>query len=95
MKICEPAVAGTFESSDLFVEVEPSEEFTLKVSSSATQFRDAVELQVRATLDKLAVGNGKWVIADSGALDCIISARVQAAALRGAQQSALNWEELV
>lgn len=95
MKICESAVAGTLESSDLFVEVEPNEEFSLWVTSSATQFRDAIEQHVRHELDKLNVTNGQWRITDSGALDCIITARLQAAALRGANQQALPWEKFV
>ncbi|MDN3701769.1 citrate lyase acyl carrier protein [Vibrio artabrorum] len=95
MKICESAVAGTLESSDLFVEVEPSEEFSLWVSSSAIQFRDAIEQHVRGELNKLNVTNGQWRITDSGALDCIITARVQATALRGAKQQVLPWEKIV
>lgn len=94
MKIHQSAVAGTFESSDLFVEVEPQPQFSLSVTSSATQFRDAVETQVRNILTKLHIENGHWRVTDSGALDCIIAARVETAALRGAELSALNWEEM-
>ena len=95
MKICESAVAGTFESSDVFIEIEPSDQFQLTVTSTATQFRDAVEAQVRHVLDKLNISNGIWRVTDSGALDCIITARVQAAALRGAKQVSLHWEEML
>lgn len=95
MNICESAVAGTLESSDLFVEVEPNEEFLLWVTSSATQFRDVIEQHVRQELAKLNVTNGQWRITDSGALNCIITARLQAAALRGANQKALPWEKFV
>ncbi|MEC6833935.1 citrate lyase acyl carrier protein [Photobacterium toruni] len=95
MKICQSAIAGTFESSDVFIEIEPSEQFQLTVTSTATQFRDAVEAQVRCVLDKLNINNGIWRVTDSGALDCIIAARVQVAALRGAKQISLHWEEML
>ena len=97
MKVIKQAVAGTLESSDLLVKVEPSGKGTRDIvirSEVIKQFGKQIERTVTETLDKLSVSDGSIVIEDKGALDCVIRARVQAAVLRGCGSQELDWGRL-
>ena len=85
MKIIRNAVAGTLESSDLFIQVEPDEkELHLEIDSVvANQYMDAIRAAVMKTLDEFHVTTGKIFIKDNGALDCVICARMETALKRG------------
>ncbi|WP_119309243.1 citrate lyase acyl carrier protein [Cohaesibacter haloalkalitolerans] len=97
MQIIQEALAGTLESSDLFVRVSPSEgalELILN-SEVQNQFGDQIKKVVEATLAKLGVSEGATVIIeDKGALDCVIEARVEAALLRAAGDKSVDWESM-
>lgn len=88
MKILKNAVAGTLESSDLFVQIEPDENnLTLEIDSVvANQHMDAIRASVLETLKEFEVSSGKIFIKDKGALDCVIRARVETALKRGGVQ---------
>ena len=88
MKILKNAVAGTLESSDLFVQIEPDENnLTLEIDSVvANQHMDAIRAAVLETLKEFEVSSGKIFIKDKGALDCVIGARVETALKRGGVQ---------
>ena len=88
MKILINAVAGTLESSDLFVQIEPDENnLTLEIDSVvANQHMDAIRAAVLETLKEFEVSSGKIFIKDKGALDCVIRARVETALKRGGVQ---------
>ncbi len=94
MKIAKSAVAGTLESSDAMVTVEPGEgsvEFTLE-SSVIHQYGNAIRKTVLQTLDNLGVDDVRIHIVDKGALDCTLKARVECAVYRAAgQKDALPW----
>ncbi|HJC62119.1 MAG TPA: citrate lyase acyl carrier protein [Candidatus Blautia merdavium] len=85
MKIIRNAVAGTLESSDLFIQVEPDEkELHLEIDSVvANQYMNAIRAAVMKTLDEFHVTTGKIFIKDKGALDCVICARMETALKRG------------
>lgn len=96
MKIIKQAVAGTLESSDLQVKVEPNDT-TLDIviqSEVIKQFGKQIRRVVVETLAKLEIDQGTVVIEDKGALDYAIRARVQAAALRGIGSEKMNWGQL-
>ena len=83
--IVQRAAAGTMESSDVYVEIEPGQngiEITLD-SVVANQFGDAILETVREVLREFQIQNGKLRVIDRGALDCVIRARVETAVLRG------------
>ena len=84
-EILQRAVAGTLESSDVFVTLEPSETgLEIDVSSVVqNQFGQAILQTVQEVLSELEVEQGKVSIVDRGALDCVIRARVETAVLRG------------
>ena len=88
MKILKNAVAGTLESSDLFVQIEPDENnLTLEIDSVvANQHMDAIRAAVLETLKEFEVSSGQIFIKDKGALDCVIRARVETALKRGGVQ---------
>lgn len=85
MQIVKPAAAGTMESSDAYVEVEPGArgvELELE-SVVAQQFGEAIEKTVREVLREQGADNLRIRVVDRGALDCVIRARVETALWRG------------
>ncbi|MBD3719716.1 citrate lyase acyl carrier protein [Klebsiella pneumoniae] len=87
------ALAGTLESSDVMVRIGPAAQpgIQLEIDSIVKQqFGAAIEQVVRETLAQLGVKQANVVVDDKGALECVLRARVQAAALRAAQQTNYN-----
>ena len=83
MNITSIAVAGTLESSDIYVEVEPSEELELNIESVVlNQFGDEIRSTILSVLEELDVKSGKISVQDKGAIDCTIRARVETAVRR-------------
>ena len=83
MKITSTAVAGTLESSDVYVKVEPCD--TLEISIECVvynQFAEEIEASVKNVLNEMGVESGKISINDKGAIDCVIQARVETAIKR-------------
>ena len=88
MEIERPAMAGTLESSDCQVTVEPGDgriDFTLE-SAVINQYGNQIRKVVFETLSHLGVDNIKISMVDKGALDCTIKARVEAAVSRSMDQ---------
>ena len=79
------ASAGTLESSDVYVEIEPSAEGLVIDLQSVVQaqFGDAIEAAVREVLQENGVEKANVRVIDRGALECVIRARVETAILRG------------
>ena len=94
MKILKPAVAGTLESSDAMVTVEPKEEgieFELN-STVIHQYGNEIKKVIMETLDRLDVGAAKVTVVDKGALNCTLKARVECAVFRAnSQKENLPW----
>lgn len=91
MEILKSAVAGTLESSDAAVTVEPKAagagpSLELVVECSDARFAGKVRAAALAALAELGVTRARVVIRDRSALDCAIRARVLAACLRAAEQ---------
>lgn len=84
MKILQCASAGTFESSDAYVEIEPnSDGVSIEVESVvAKQFGTKIRSAVGDVLSENGVSAAKVRIVDRGALECVIRARVETAILR-------------
>jgi citrate lyase subunit gamma (acyl carrier protein) len=84
-KIVKKAYAGTIESSDVYVELEPNDAgLDIQIESVVlNQFGDAIREVVIEVLDQFEVKNANVKIVDRGALDCVIRARVEAAVKRG------------
>lgn len=88
-EIIRPASAGTLESSDVYVEIEPCEQgVEIQVESVVkAQFGGAIESAVRETLAACGVERARLTVSDRGALDCVLRARVETAVSRGRGQS--------
>ena len=83
MKILKVACAGTLESSDTYVELEPYDELDITIESVVEkQFGDRIEQAVKDVLSEYGVERAKVHVVDRGALDCTIRARVETAVLR-------------
>ena len=83
MNIKTNAVAGTLESSDVYVKVEPSDKLEISIESVVyNQFAQEIEKSIREVVDELGVTSGKSSVNDKGAIDCVIKARVETAIKR-------------
>lgn len=94
MKIEKSAMAGTLESSDAQVTIEPASGLELNIQSSVlNQYGREIKATVLETLDRLDVKDAKVTIVDKGALDCTLKARVECAVFRscGASKSNIPW----
>lgn len=96
MKLINNSVAGTLESSDIQIVIEPKTEpgIELELNSSVEkQFGKQIRKVIKETLETLKVENAKVTANDKGALDCTIKARVQCAVFRAAGIKAkYDWE---
>ena len=92
MEILKPAMAGTLESSDAQVIVEPGTDgIQLTLSSSVmNQYGRQIKATVLETLERLGVDNAQVTVVDKGALDCTLKARVECAVFRSCGQSQAN-----
>lgn len=96
MKIIKEAIAGTLESSDLMVKVQPSKSLEIVINSDVyKQFGAQIEALTKTVLSQMQVTEGLIIIDDKGALDCAIKARLQCAVLRGAEETHLAWSQLL
>ncbi len=94
MKIENSAMAGTLESSDAQVTIEPGEGIDLSIQSSVlNQYGRQIKATVLETLERLDVKDAKVTIVDKGALECTLKARVECAVFRscGASTSNIPW----
>ena len=88
MEIKRSAIAGTLESSDAQVLIEPAAEGVEidLVSSVMNQYGRQIRQVVLETLERLDIKNVHVSVTDKGALDCTLKARVEAAAFRAVDQ---------
>lgn len=88
MQIVKNAAAGTMESSDVYVEIEPAQELTVQLESVVkVQFGESILEVVRDVLKENGVENASVRVVDRGALECVIRARVETAILRGREEA--------
>lgn len=89
MELKRSAVAGTMESSDAYVEVEPGTEgLQIRLESVvAQQFGDAIRAVVVEVLEEQQIQNANVRVVDRGALECVLRARVETAICRGKEEA--------
>ena len=91
MEILKSAAAGTLESSDCMVTVEPGQGICLDLSSSVmNQYGRQIKAAVLETLERLGVQNANVTVVDKGALECTLKARVECAVFRSSDASSAN-----
>lgn len=78
MQIKRRIQAGTMQSSDLMVFLEPAEELSIEIESTVKkQFEHLIRAQVEQVLEQYSVTAGHIRISDRGALDYAIAARLE------------------
>jgi len=95
MKLVKTAMAGTMESSDIMVTIEPRDSGGIQLdlqSSVQQQYGQKIRAVILETLQDLDIENAEVSAVDRGALDCTIRARVSAAAFRAADSQEYTWE---
>lgn len=86
MEIRRKVQAGTMQSSDLMVFVEPAETLTIEIESTVKrQFEHLIRARIEAVLARFAVTAGHIRVTDRGALDYAIEARMEAALKRAGE----------
>lgn len=94
MEIKKPALAGTLESSDCIVSVEPLNNDSIEINLTSTvkkQFGNEIIKVAKETLKKMGVTGVSLEINDKGALDCVIEARIEAAICRACEMNEFDW----
>jgi citrate lyase subunit gamma (acyl carrier protein) len=86
MTITRKAAAGTVQSSDLVVQVEPADRLEIHVESTVKrQFEHLIRAQIERTLARHGVTRAIVRVNDRGALDYAIDERVETALRRAAE----------
>ena len=85
MQILRKGQAGTMQSSDLMVSVEPSDTLVIEIESTVKkQFEHLIRAKLEEVLAKFGVESGRVSVSDRGALDYAIEARLETALQRAA-----------
>ena len=88
MEIKKLAAAGTMESSDVYVEIEPASALNVQLESVVlAQFGEEIRAVVQDVLNECGVEKANVRVVDRGALECVIRARVETAIVRGRGES--------
>jgi citrate lyase subunit gamma (acyl carrier protein) len=83
MKVAKRAQAGTMQSSDLMVLVEPAGELVVEIESTMKQqFEHLIRKKILEVLEAEGVVAGRVRVTDRGALDYAIQARLETALRR-------------
>ncbi|MEY8462937.1 citrate lyase acyl carrier protein [Streptococcus merionis] len=97
-EIKQAGLAGTVESSDIQVLIEPSSTQGIELSLESSvekQFGRQIRKVILETVQNLGITSAKIEAVDKGALDCTVKARVIAAAHRASDTVGnINWEEI-
>ena len=95
MELKKPAIAGTVESSDVMIAIQPNpgQGIDIQIQSDVmVMFGEAIEQTVREVLDEFDVKEAKVSVNDRGALDFAIRARMACAITRAAEVS-YDWSK--
>ncbi|MEG0068941.1 citrate lyase acyl carrier protein [Cetobacterium sp.] len=93
MEIKVKAVAGTLESSDIYIILEPSTNgIELEMESVVMgQYGEDVKRVILESLEELGVTSAKIFVNDKGAIEPVIKSRIQTVVTRAAQQK-FTWK---
>lgn len=96
MEIKKIGMAGTMESSDISITIEPSEESGINVilqSPLEKQFGKQIIEVIKETISSKGVESAIVKAIDKGAIDYVIKARTETALYRALGSSEYNWKE--
>lgn len=94
MDIKQTGIAGTMESSDVMVTIQPgSKGIEIEIESIVDkQFGREIRRAITETLRDMDVKNARIKAVDKGALDCTIRARVKTAVCRSNGKAPYEWK---
>ena len=95
MKLITTGSAGTLESNDIMITVEPTAEGGVQVELTSNvyqQFGKQIISVIKETVAEYDVKNAVITAVDKGALDCTVRARVSTALMRAADCRDYVWE---
>ena len=95
MKLITTGSAGTMESNDIMITVEPTDEGGVQVELTSNvyqQFGKQIIAVIRETAAGYGVENALITAVDKGALDCTVRAQVSTALMRAADCRDYVWE---
>ena len=86
--ILKEAQAGTPEkNADCVVSIYPASEIIIEIDSIVkAQYGDAIKASIEDELNKYEITGAKVVVADRGAIDCVLRARAETAIKRGMEE---------
>lgn len=93
MEIKQVGLAGTLESSDIMITLEPGAG-ALEIELDSTvekQYGREIRRVIGETLAELGIAAARVTAVDKGALDCAIRARVRTAAYRACGVQSYDW----
>lgn len=80
MEIQHEAIAGTMESSDVYISLFPDSTLTIEINSpNADDFYEDIHRNVTEVLQEYGIDQGRIVVEDHGALACTLQARLKTA----------------
>nr|WP_307775080.1 citrate lyase acyl carrier protein [uncultured Cetobacterium sp.] len=93
MEIKVKAVAGTLESSDMYIIMEPNTSgIELELESVVMgQYGDDIKRVILESLEEMGVTSAKVFVNDKGAIEPVIKSRIQTVVTRAAQQK-YTWK---
>lgn len=94
MRVHSSASAGTMESGDILIEIEPGEQKEVEVvlkSSVANEFGKQIVRTIREAAAAFGLEYAIINAVDKGALDCTIRARVSVACQRATGETKFDW----
>jgi citrate lyase subunit gamma (acyl carrier protein) len=87
MEIKRKATAGTMQSSDLMVQITPSDRLEIEIDSTVKkQFEHLIRARIEQVLGRFQIKTGSVRVTDRGALDYAIEARVETALRRASEE---------
>jgi len=93
MDITQTAIAGTMESSDIMITLEPGDgRIDIDLSSTVEkQFGEEIRRVITDVITDFGIVSAKVIAIDKGALDCTIRARVKTALSRASGLTGYWW----
>jgi len=87
--------AGTVESNDINIVIEPSDKEDIEIelqSAVIKQFGEHIKVLIIEILRSKGIKNAYVKAVDKGAIDCVIKARTLTALYRAAESEEYEWE---
>lgn len=96
MRVVKTGMSGTLESSDVMITVSENTSTGINIELQSTvekQFGKQIRKIIKEKMEEIGISDATVSVIDKGALDCTISARLEAATYRAAGINHMRWED--